>query len=470
MSPHARPLPQRRRAAPGCDGVTTSGLCALGARALGDDLVPAERQVRRQRERGAPDQPAVDRPRLDGHVGLRDLAPTAADLGVQLDPHLDGVLVRDVHRHVRLPTLAGRRARAAARGATACPRRGRSPGRRAPGRTRRRRAPRARPAGWRPTRGGSARGSPSGRGPPRRPPRGAGGRRTRSPGRLPHADPARASRAHAGRTLPIASLARPRSRAVVALRTMTAPALRTYPTAPRTDLVEDLHGHRVADPFRGLEDADVRRDRGVVGRAGRPVRAVPRRRSAPTGPFATDVLTDRLRALLGAGFVSPPAWRGERRFFSRRLGDQEHACRRGRPTATTSASCSTRSRSTPPARRRSTRGSRPRRATCVAYQVSVRRHRGERPARARRRHRRARRRADRPGALLPRGVAARRRGVLLRAPAAPGAAAGGRGAVPPPRLAAPPRHPGRRTTSRCSARASTTPTTTASRSPATGAG
>ena len=35
---------------------------------------------------------------------------------------------------------------------------------------------------------------------------------------------------------------------------MTAPALRTYPTAPRTDLVEDLHGHRVADPYRALED------------------------------------------------------------------------------------------------------------------------------------------------------------------------------------------------------------------------
>ena len=28
-----------------------------------------------------------------------------------------------------------------------------------------------------------------------------------------------------------------------------------YPEAPRLDLVEDLHGHRVADPYRWLEDA-----------------------------------------------------------------------------------------------------------------------------------------------------------------------------------------------------------------------
>ena len=36
------------------------------------------------------------------------------------------------------------------------------------------------------------------------------------------------------------------------------PAMR-YPEAPRLDLVDDLHGHRVADPYRWLEDpADPR--------------------------------------------------------------------------------------------------------------------------------------------------------------------------------------------------------------------
>ena len=111
---------------------------------------------------------------------------------------------------------------------------------------------------------------------------------------------------------------------VVALRTMTAPALRTYPPAPRTDLVEDLHGHRVADPFRGLEDAGSDQTE-AWSAAQDDVYAQYRRSLRLDGAFATDRLTDRLGALLGAGFVSPPAWRGSRRFFSRRVGDQEHA-------------------------------------------------------------------------------------------------------------------------------------------------
>src|SRR5205085_8325696 len=34
------------------------------------------------------------------------------------------------------------------------------------------------------------------------------------------------------------------------------PAMTTYPPAPRQDIVEDIHGHAVADPYRWLEDAD----------------------------------------------------------------------------------------------------------------------------------------------------------------------------------------------------------------------
>jgi prolyl oligopeptidase len=37
---------------------------------------------------------------------------------------------------------------------------------------------------------------------------------------------------------------------------MTARTLPTYPAARREDLVEDLHGHQVADPYRWLEGAD----------------------------------------------------------------------------------------------------------------------------------------------------------------------------------------------------------------------
>ena len=105
---------------------------------------------------------------------------------------------------------------------------------------------------------------------------------------------------------------------------MTAPALRTYPPAPRRDLVEDLHGRSVADPFRTLEDASADETE-AWSLAQDDLYAAYRAQVGSAGAFATETLTARLRELLGAGFVSPPAWRGERRFFSRRSGDQEHA-------------------------------------------------------------------------------------------------------------------------------------------------
>ena len=101
----------------------------------------------------------------------------------------------------------------------------------------------------------------------------------------------------------------------------------TYPPAPRSDLVEELHGHRVADPYRTLEDVDDERTQ-AWSRAQDDLYAAYRARvgdAAAGTPFAGDVLQERLRALLGAGFVGAPAWRGDRRFFSRRAGEQEHA-------------------------------------------------------------------------------------------------------------------------------------------------
>jgi len=92
-----------------------------------------------------------------------------------------------------------------------------------------------------------------------------------------------------------------------------------YPEPPRDDLVEVIAGHQVADPYRWLEDPQA----------------------PPTGQWADaqdallaaeratwagrDGLQERLLALLGAGVVSAPAWRGERQFFMRRTADQEHA-------------------------------------------------------------------------------------------------------------------------------------------------
>jgi prolyl oligopeptidase len=102
---------------------------------------------------------------------------------------------------------------------------------------------------------------------------------------------------------------------------MTATPLRTYPPAHRLDLVEDLHGRVVADPYRWLEDAEAA-DTQAWSAAQDELYAAHR---ATYDAARGTALTQRLRELLGAGFVGTPAWRGERRFFSRRTGDQEHA-------------------------------------------------------------------------------------------------------------------------------------------------
>ncbi|MCP2341897.1 prolyl oligopeptidase family serine peptidase [Actinomadura rupiterrae] len=91
-----------------------------------------------------------------------------------------------------------------------------------------------------------------------------------------------------------------------------------YPSAPRQDVADDLHGHRVPDPYRWLEDAgsedtakwlaaqDELFHQTVDGLPGR------------------DRLRARLGELLGAGSVGAPVWRGDRRFFTRRRAEQEH--------------------------------------------------------------------------------------------------------------------------------------------------
>ena len=92
-----------------------------------------------------------------------------------------------------------------------------------------------------------------------------------------------------------------------------------YPPAERLDLLETLHGHAVADPYRWLEDTDSA--------------ATKEWATAQDGlysHFATrfhsrDWFADHVRALLGAGTVGSPVWRGERRFHLRRTDDQEHA-------------------------------------------------------------------------------------------------------------------------------------------------
>jgi len=91
-----------------------------------------------------------------------------------------------------------------------------------------------------------------------------------------------------------------------------------YPAAERLDLVEQLHGIEVADPYRWLEDpADPRTEAWsqAEDELARPaLDALPGR----------DRLTERLTELQRTGSVRAPSWRGARAFFTRREPGQEH--------------------------------------------------------------------------------------------------------------------------------------------------
>src|SRR2546429_7288590 len=81
----------------------------------------------------------------------------------------------------------------------------------------------------------------------------------------------------------------------------------TCPEAERLLLVERLHGRDVPDPYRWLEDAADPRT--VAWEAAQEELLARARRGGP----ATAAFTTRLTELLGAGDVSTPGWRGERR-------------------------------------------------------------------------------------------------------------------------------------------------------------
>src|SRR5215470_16123359 len=97
---------------------------------------------------------------------------------------------------------------------------------------------------------------------------------------------------------------------------MTAPA---YPPARRADLVEEVAGHRVADPYRWLEDPDADESRAWL--AAQDALAAGHLAALP----ARSALAARIAELTATGVVSAPVWRGGRRFFLRREPGQEHA-------------------------------------------------------------------------------------------------------------------------------------------------
>ena len=92
-----------------------------------------------------------------------------------------------------------------------------------------------------------------------------------------------------------------------------------YPAAQRLNLVEDLFGHQVADPYRWLEDADSPQTTEWLA-AEESLWEGYRAGLTDRGAFA-----DRVRELLRVGSVGLPAWRGTTQFYTRRDPDQEHA-------------------------------------------------------------------------------------------------------------------------------------------------
>ena len=92
-----------------------------------------------------------------------------------------------------------------------------------------------------------------------------------------------------------------------------------YPQAQRLDLVEEIHGHLVSDPYRWLEDGSSVQTRGWLAAQGELFE------SNAAGWPGRERLSARIRELLGAGYVSPPIWRADRQFFTRRSADAELA-------------------------------------------------------------------------------------------------------------------------------------------------
>lgn len=91
------------------------------------------------------------------------------------------------------------------------------------------------------------------------------------------------------------------------------------PQAPRVDVVDDFHGTAVPDPYRWLEDAADPRT--VTWLQEQDVLMAAERAQWTTREHFADQIT----ALLGAGTISPPYYRGERTFFTRREPGQQFA-------------------------------------------------------------------------------------------------------------------------------------------------
>ncbi|KAB2339836.1 prolyl oligopeptidase family serine peptidase [Actinomadura rudentiformis] len=93
----------------------------------------------------------------------------------------------------------------------------------------------------------------------------------------------------------------------------------SHPPAERQPIVDDLHGHRVPDPYRWLEDPSSPQTNEWLA-------AQDELWQTAAGTLtARDELRARGATLVGTGMITAPMWRGDNRFFLRRAPGQEHA-------------------------------------------------------------------------------------------------------------------------------------------------
>ncbi|GAA0995235.1 prolyl oligopeptidase family serine peptidase [Acrocarpospora macrocephala] len=91
----------------------------------------------------------------------------------------------------------------------------------------------------------------------------------------------------------------------------------TYPDAERQPIVDVIHGHRIEDPYRWLEDPDSPQTEKWLAAQD----DLWRTHSLPARPR----LRNRIAQLTATGVIGTPTWRGERAFRLRREPGQEHA-------------------------------------------------------------------------------------------------------------------------------------------------
>jgi prolyl oligopeptidase len=92
----------------------------------------------------------------------------------------------------------------------------------------------------------------------------------------------------------------------------------SYPRAQRDDVVDEIHGQQVADPYRWLEDGGSEATRHWLTAQDALFH------EAVDGLPGRERLRTRVTELLRAGSVTAPVWRGGRQFLTRRVAEQEH--------------------------------------------------------------------------------------------------------------------------------------------------